>query len=73
MTKQLHDAIAEQAYYLWLNDGMKHGKAEHHWTMAERLLRAEAPVAAKPKAKKASVKSAPRSAKTRADRIALHS
>ncbi len=73
MTKQLHAAIAEQAYFLWLNEGMNHGKAEHHWIMAERLLNAEAPTVAKPKAKKAAAKSAPRASKTRADRIALHS
>ena len=73
MTKPLHAAIAERAYELWLKDGMSHGKAEHHWMIAEKLLSAEAPVAARPKAKKTSLKAAPRAAKARPQGIALHS
>ena len=73
MTKLHHAAVAERAYELWLKDGMSHGKAEHHWMMAEKLLRAEAPVIAQPKAKKASSKSSPRSVKARSHSIALHS
>ena len=75
MAKPMHAAIAEQAYMLWLNDGMMHGKADHHWAMAEKLLAAEAPVAPKPaKARKApAAKTAPRLGKARPTTTPLHS
>ena len=71
-----HAAIAEQAYFLWLNDGMRHGKAEHHWAMAEKLLAPTVPVATPLKTKKTApriAKSAARSAKARNGAHSLHS
>lgn len=55
MTHTQHAAIAEQAYFLWLDDGMIHGRAETHWAAAEKLLAKDAMTAAaasKPKAAK---------------------
>ncbi|MBS0657709.1 MAG: DUF2934 domain-containing protein [Verrucomicrobia bacterium] len=34
------EEIAAHAYHLWIEDGRPEGRAEHHWTTAERTLRA---------------------------------
>lgn len=72
MSKLPHDAIAEQAYYLWLDDGMMHGNHEHHWTLAEKILAQQpAPVAPK-KAKAKTAKAAPRTTRARQIAPVLH-
>ena len=52
MTNTMHTEIAKQAYMLWLQDGMEHGRAEQHWITAEKLV-AKAKIAPrKPRKKK---------------------
>lgn len=73
MNKPHHAAIAEQAYFLWLDDGMAHGKAEQHWALAEKLLaRQPAPTAAK-KTRAKATKPASRAARIRKVEAVLHS
>lgn len=73
MSKPHHAAIAEQAYFLWLDDGMAHGKAEHHWALAEKLLAQQVAPAAPKKARAKTAKSAPRAARIRKAEAVLHS
>lgn len=51
MSQSLQAQIAEQAYLMWIKDGMAHGRAEQHWAAAERLLSQQAakPADATPK------------------------
>lgn len=73
MNKPHHAAIAEQAYFLWLDDGMAHGKAEQHWALAEKLLAQRPPAAAPKKTRTKVAKSAPRAARIRKAEAVLHS
>ena len=72
MSKPHHAAIAEQAYFLWLEDGMAHGRAEHHWALAEKLLAQSAQATPKKTPAKAA-KPALRSARIRKAEAILHS
>lgn len=73
MSKPHHAAIAEQAYYLWLDDGMAHGKAEQHWALAEKLLAQPAAPAAPKKTRAKAAKPSPRAARIRQAAAVLHS
>lgn len=73
MSKLHHADVAKQAYYLWLDDGMTHGKAEQHWALAEKLLsQAVAPVAPK-KTRAKSAKPTPRATRIKQAAAVLHS
>lgn len=72
MSKPHHAAIAEQAYFLWLDDGMAHGKAEQHWALAEKLLARTSPATPK-KTRAKTTKPAPRAARIRKAESVLHS
>ena len=52
MTDTTHTEIATQAYLLWLQDGMSHGRAEQHWIAAERLVSKAKIAPRKPRKKK---------------------
>lgn len=73
MRKLTHAAIAEQAYYLWLDDGMTHGNHEHHWTLAQKILSQQpAPVAPKKTRAKSTKAAAPRTTRARQIAPVLH-
>ncbi len=38
----LEQQIRERAFHLWEQDGHPHDRADHHWLMAEREIRATA-------------------------------
>lgn len=38
MSEMMRTEIAREAYFLWIKDGMTHGRAEQHWTAAEKLV-----------------------------------
>lgn len=73
MSKPQHAAIAEQAYFLWLDDGMAHGKAEQHWALAEKLLAQQPATATAKKTRTKTTKPAPRAARIRKAEAVLHS
>ncbi len=53
MTTDQDRTVRERAYHLWVESGHQHGKAQDHWTQAERELSTApsgSPKAAKAKA-----------------------
>jgi hypothetical protein len=42
MDASFQTRVRERAYYLWLEEGRPQGRAEHHWSSAERDLAREA-------------------------------
>ena len=38
MSNAVHAEIATEAYFLWLQDGGMHGRADQHWEAAEKMV-----------------------------------
>jgi hypothetical protein len=55
MTTSLEQQVRERAFHLWEQDGRPHGRADHHWLMAERDIRT---AVAQPEAKTAPARKA---------------